>query len=47
MQILSQFFTHLGVNSWEDMVVFSAHDVEEEIKESKNPGPLKLVLLSN
>jgi hypothetical protein len=26
-------------------VVFSAHDVEEEIKESKNPGPLKLVLL--
>jgi hypothetical protein len=27
------------------MVVFSAHDVEEEIKESKNPGPLKLVLL--
>ncbi len=40
-----QFFTHLGVRSWEDMVVFSAHDVEEEIKESKNPGPLKLVLL--
>jgi hypothetical protein len=24
---------------------FSAHDVEEEIKESKNPGPLKSVLL--
>jgi hypothetical protein len=24
---------------------FFAHDVEEEIKESKNPGPLKLVLL--
>jgi hypothetical protein len=42
---LEQFFTHLGVHSWEDMVVFSAHDVEEEIKESKNPGPLKLVLL--
>ncbi len=36
---------HLGVRSWEDMVVFSAHDVEEEIKESKNPGPLKSVLL--
>ncbi len=32
---LEQFFTHLGVRSWEDMVVFSAHDVEEEIKESK------------
>jgi hypothetical protein len=42
---LEQFFTHLGVRSWEDMVVFSAHDVEEEIKESKNPGPLKSVLL--
>jgi hypothetical protein len=42
---LEQFITHLGVHSWEDMVVFSAHDVEEEIKESKNPGPLKLVLL--
>jgi hypothetical protein len=27
------------------MVVFSVHDVEEEIKELKNPGPLKLVLL--
>jgi hypothetical protein len=26
---LKQFFTHLGVRSWEDMVVFSAHDVEE------------------
>jgi hypothetical protein len=23
---LEQFFTHLGVRSWEDMVVFSAHD---------------------
>jgi hypothetical protein len=34
---LEQFFTHLHV--------FSAHDVEEEIKESKNPGPLKSVLL--
>ncbi len=33
---LEQFFTHLGVRSWEDMVVFSAHDVEEEIKESKH-----------
>jgi hypothetical protein len=43
---LKQFFTHLGVCSWEDVVVFSAHDVEEEIKESKNPGPLlKSVLL--
>jgi hypothetical protein len=42
---LKQFFTHLCVHSWEDMVVFSAHDVEEEIWESKNPGPLKLVLL--
>jgi hypothetical protein len=42
---LEQFFTHLGVCSWEDMVVFSAHDVEEKIKELKNPGPLKLVLL--
>jgi hypothetical protein len=42
---LKQFFTHLGIFSWEDMVVFSAHDVEEEIKESKNPGPLKSVLL--
>jgi hypothetical protein len=30
---LEQFFTHLGVRSWEDMVVFSAHDVEEEIKQ--------------
>jgi hypothetical protein len=43
--VLKQFFTHLSVCSWEDMVVFSSHDVEEEIKESKNPGPLKLVLL--
>jgi hypothetical protein len=42
---LKQFFTHLNVCSWDDMVVFSAHDVEEEIKESKNPGPLKSVLL--
>ena len=42
---LEQFFTHLGVCSWEDMVVFSAHDVEKEINELKNPGPLKLVLL--
>jgi hypothetical protein len=43
---LKQFFTHLGVCSWEDVVVFSAHDVEEDIKESKNPGPLlKSVLL--
>jgi hypothetical protein len=42
---LKQFFTHLGVRSWEDMVVFSAHGVEEEIEESKNPGPLKSVLL--
>jgi hypothetical protein len=43
--VLEQFFTHLGVRSWEDMVVLSAHDVEEEIKESKNTGPLKSVLL--
>ncbi len=42
---LEQFFTHLGVRGWEDMVVFSARNVEEEIKESKNPGPLKSVLL--
>jgi hypothetical protein len=45
---LKQFFMHLGVHSWEEMVaIFSAHDVEEEIKESKAPGPvpLKLVLL--
>ncbi len=43
--VLEQLFMHLGVCSWEAMVVFSAHDVEEEIKESKDPGPLKLVLL--
>jgi hypothetical protein len=28
---LEQFFTHLDVRSWEDMVVFSAYDVEEEL----------------
>jgi hypothetical protein len=44
---LEGFFTHLDVHSWEDMVVFSARDVEEEIKESKDPAghPLKSVLL--
>jgi hypothetical protein len=45
LPVLGQFFTHLGVHRCKDMVVFSAPDDEEDIKESKNPGPLKLVLL--
>ncbi len=33
---LEQFFTHLGVRSWDNMVVFSAHDVEEQIKDKES-----------
>jgi hypothetical protein len=30
---------------WKDMVAFTANDVEEKIKASLDPGPLKSVLI--
>jgi hypothetical protein len=42
--VLMQFLYH-GVMKWKDMLVFTANDVEEEIKASSDPGPLKSVLI--
>jgi hypothetical protein len=44
-RVLMQFLDHLGVMKWKDMVAFTANDVEEKIKASLDPGPLKSVLI--
>ena len=42
---MEALFKHLGVQRWEDMIVFSAKDIVDEIHAAPEPGALKSKLL--
>ena len=42
---MEALFKHLGVQRWEDMIVFSVKDIVDEINVASEPGPLKSKLL--
>jgi hypothetical protein len=37
--MMDALFKHLGVSSWEELIVFSAQDIANELSASQNTGP--------